>query len=322
VFSSLAIVTHFFAGFLLAAEALWLLWRLRDRETVAAVGVIALVQAALLPLALSDTTHPLQWIKAFPLSIRIKQIPVDFALSTLFKSSAVSYGLIGAGLLIAVVGGLLVFGLAPQRRRGPLLAAGVAGFVILVPIAMAALGRDYLISRNLIAAWIPLAVVLAAVCTAPRTLPVGAALATLLIASFLYAGGVIDSEWQYQRPDWHGVARALGSAPVARAIVAYDSGFASQPLAVYLSGVPWQQPSGPVNVREIDVVGSSWQDAPPALPAGVRLLSDRTVQGFRVLRFALAGTWQQTPQALGTRAGALLPPAPAAPAVLIQRPTS
>jgi hypothetical protein len=217
---------------------------------------------------------------------------------------------------------LLVWGMPWERRRGPLLAAGVGAFVILVPVLMAALGRDYLIPRYLILAWIPLAVVLAAACSAPRTLPAGAALATLLVASFLYAGALIDSQWQYQRPDWRGVAHALGRPSVPRAIVAYDSGFAAQPLAVYLAGVPWQAPRGQVAVREIDVVGSSWQDAPAALPSGVHLISDRAVTGFRVLRFALSGSWLQTPQALGARAGSLLPPAPASVAVLIQRPTS
>jgi len=320
VFSALALATHFFAGFLVAPEALWLLWRLRDRRTVAAVVGVALVQVALVPLAVSDSTHSVGWIKAFPLSVRIKQVPVEFALSTLYKSGAVSYGLIGAAVLVLAVAALLIWGLPGERRRGALLAAGVAAFAILVPIAMAALGRDYLVPRNLIAAWVPLALVLAAACTAPRTLPAGVALASLLVASFLYSGALIDSRWQYQRDDWRGVARALGPAGVPRAIVAYDSGFAFQPLAIYLRGVSWSVPTDAVAVREVDVIGNSWQDAPPTLPAGVRLLSERTVAGFRVLRFAITGAWRQTPRELGARAGALLPPAPASPDVLIQRP--
>ena len=75
VFSALAVLTHFFAGFLVAPEALLLLYRLRSRATLIAVGAVAVVQAAVLPLAVSDTTHPLGWIQTFPLSMRLQQIP-------------------------------------------------------------------------------------------------------------------------------------------------------------------------------------------------------------------------------------------------------
>jgi mannosyltransferase len=317
--SALALATHFFAVFLVGPEALWVLWRLRSRPAYAALGAVGAVQLALLPLLVNDSGHALGWIKAFPLSIRIKQVAVDFGLSTLYQSQAVTYGLAGVALLAVLVTGLLVTGGGPRRRRAAALAAVLAACVVLVPILLAALGRDYLVPRNLIAGWLPLAVLLAAACTAPRTLPIGVALAVLVLGAFVYAGLRIDSDAQYQRPDWRGVARALGSTGSTRAIVAYDASYATLPLSLYLPRVPWTQGvSGPVSVSEVDVVANAYSVPAARPPAGVRRLSTATVGGFLVVRYALSPGWRLTPASIGQRASALVPGGTAALAVLIQ----
>jgi hypothetical protein len=153
----------------------------------------------------------------------------------------------------------------------------------------------------------------------PRARPAGAALAVVLLVAFVYAGVRIGNSPQYQRPDWRGVAAALGPASGSRAILAYDSGFAAQPLTIYLHGVPWSQPAQtPVTVNEVDVVGSAYQQPPQSLPAGARLLSSKVVKGgYLVDRFAVPG-WRLTPAQLAARAPSLLGPAGAAPAVLLQ----
>jgi 4-amino-4-deoxy-L-arabinose transferase-like glycosyltransferase len=323
VFSALAVMTHFFAAFLVAPEALWLLFALRNRTTLLAAGAVAAVQAALVPLAASDTSHPLGWITRFPLSVRIEQIPVNLGFASLYQSSLVTKGLWGAGILAAVVLGLLWFGAERHERRGAAIAAGLAAVVILVPLVLAEAGSDYLVPRNFTPAWIPLAVLIGAACTASRTLPVGAALAALLLGAFVWADVRIGQDSTYQRPDWRGVAAALGSSAGPRAIVAYDGLFAAEPLAIYLKGVPWTQPSHtPVAVDEVDVVGSVWQTPANPLPSGTRLLGTKAVEGFRVARFAVTPPWQSTLSAIGARAGSLLPPTPALPGVLIQRGTA
>jgi hypothetical protein len=141
----------------------------------------------------------------------------------------------------------------------------------------------------------------------------------VLLVAFVYAGVRIGNSPQYQRPDWRGVASALGPASSSRAILAYDSGFAAQPLAIYLHGVPWSQPpQTPVTVNEVDVVGSVYQQPPQNLPPGTKLLSTKVVKGgFLVDRFAVPG-WRLTPAELAARAPSLLGPAGAAPAVLLQ----
>lgn len=318
--SAAAVLTHFFAGFLIAPEGAWLVLKYRSRASLIAAGMVAAVQLAVLPMAIGDTSHPLQWIKAFPLSIRIKQVPVDLGLGSLYQSSLVTDGLLGAAALAAAVAALLYFGGEHRQRSGAMVAAALAAVVLLVPLVLAELGRDYLVPRNFAAAWIPLAALLGAACTVPRAKPAGAALAAVLLVSFVYAGVRIGDSPQYQRPDWRGVAAALGTATAPRAILAYDSGFAAQPLAIYLHGVPWSQPPAtPVTVREVDVVGSAYQQPPPRLPGGTRLLSSKIVKGgFLVDRFAVAPAWRLTPAGIAARAPTLLGPAGVVPAVLLQ----
>jgi mannosyltransferase len=318
--SALAIATHFFAAFLVVPEALWLLYAVRGRAVVWACGAIAIVQLAILPLAISDTSHPLGWIQAFPLSTRLQQIPVDLGLSSLYQSSIVNDGLLGAAVLAAFLVALLVIGGGAEERRGAAFAGALAACVILVPIVIAELGRDYVVPRNFMPAWIPLAIVLGSACTVPRARFAGATIAAAVLIGFVWAGIRIDGDAQYQRPDWRGVAAALGRAPARRAIVAYDGGYATGPLAIYLPGVPWARPGpAPVRVSEVDVVGSSWQTIPRPLPHGVRLLGKRTVAGgYLVARFAVSPAWHATPSAIVARAERLLVPAPAGAGVVFQ----
>jgi mannosyltransferase len=331
VFSSLAVLTHFFASFLVAGEAVWLLYVVRNRVIAIAAGVVALVQAALLPLVFTHATNQLLgFISSTPLGGRIQQIPVAFGLGTLYEGPAVRYGLLGAAALAAALIALLVIGADSRQLRGAAAAAWVAAAVLLVPLVLALLGADYYIYRAVIPAWIPLAVVVGAACTAPRAQVAGAALALVLLASFVYAQIQIDGNPAYQRPDWRGVAQALGTAPGVggsefRAIVAYDGGLATDPLAVYMPGIRWSgnsptaPPTQPVTVDEIDVVGHAWQALVRPLPAGVRLIGGRAVNDFLIERFSLDPARRLTPEQISALAPELLGPGTSGPAVLVQR---
>jgi hypothetical protein len=319
LFSALALLTHFFAAFLVAPEAVWLLYRARSRASVLAVGAVAVVGAALLPLAISDTAHPIGWIRLFPLSIRIQQVPVTFGFGTLYQSSWVTHALLGAAVLAAIVLALLVLGGGPAERRGAAIAAALAAVVVLAPLLIAELGHDYFVARALIPAWIPLAVVIGAACTVRRAQAAGLMLAAVLLGSFLYAEVRIEGNPQYRRPDWRGVAAALGPATGPRAVVAYDGSLAIDPLKLYVPGMPWNQAiRGPVAVSEVDVVGNTWQAPASPLPAGAKLLSGKSVDSYLVERFSVSPAWHLTPAAIGQRAGTLLAPASADPAVLVQ----
>ncbi len=315
LFSVLALLTYYFAGFLVAPEALWLLYTARTRASLVAVGVVGLVELSLIPLLAGHTTA---FVTGTHLSTRLQEVPVGFMLGPPFETSLLSYGLIGAAVLIAVVIVLVIGGAETDELRGIGMAAALAGVVVLVPLVLAVLGSDYYVDRALIPAWLPLAIVVAGACTTRRLWPLSAVLAAVLLGAFAYGVIRIDTDTAYQRPDWRAVAEALGSPSSQRAIVVYDE-LGTDPLVLYLHGVPWTGPAGEVAIREIDVVGYSWQVPSHPLPPTLKLIATRRVGDSLVARFALAHEWRLTRARIGSLAPSLLGPGPTGPTVLVQR---
>jgi Dolichyl-phosphate-mannose-protein mannosyltransferase len=322
VLSALALLTQYFAGFLIAVEGLMLVYRLRSRASLFALGAQAVVLAPFVPHVIPRLQSKAQFITSQHLVARLQQVPVTFGFNTLYKSPGVSYGLLGAAVLAAVVIALLVIGAGDRELRGAGIAAILAAGVLLIPLALALAGHDDYIARGLMPAWPPLAIVIAAAGTARRAKLPGAALVVVLVASFVWAGIAIDSDAFYQRPDWHGVAAALGSPTGTRAIVAYDGQFATGPLSFYMPGIHWSGPgeprgtdSGPVTIGELDVVGDSGQQR-GALPNGIRLISARTVDGYLVDRFKLPAPQRTTPAEITALAMRLLSPGAQVPPII------
>lgn len=313
VWSSLALMTHFFAGFLVAPEALWLLWLARTRIAAAAVAVVAAVQAAMLPFALLDTGHGVGWIAQTPRHVRLANAIAEWGVSILYRRTTVTRGLLAGAVLLVVLAVLLALGGDRRIRHGAGVAALIGGFVWVAPLALGVLSRshDYFLSRNVIPAVVPLAVLIAAACVVPRLRVVGALLAVVLVAMFSYATIQVQTHAYLQRPDWRSVARALGPALEPRAIIAAN-GVTADPLKIYLPRVSWTQPqSQKILVDEVDVVGDRKQlplrrvrftfrnlppfwytpvGAPtPALvgPPGSRLVDRFVVRNWIIGRFAL-----------------------------------
>jgi uncharacterized membrane protein len=318
VWSSLALATHFFAGFLVAPEALWLLWSARTRLAAGAVVAVAAVQVAMLPFALVDTGHGVGWIAQIPRHVRVSQAISEWGVSIMYRRATLEAGLLGGAALLAVVAALLVLGGDRRIRRGAAVAAVIGGAVWVLPLLAGVLGQDYFLSRNLIPAIVPLAVVLGAACAVPRLRLVGGLLALVLTATFAYATIQVQTHAYLQRPDWRSVARALGTTMVPRAILAAN-GTTADPLKIYLPHTSWVQPqSQKVWVNEIDVVGDRKQlplrpvrivlpkQAPiwlaargaptPALvaPRGARLVDRFIVRNWVVGRFVLDRPRQMT----------------------------
>ncbi len=255
--SSLALMTHFFAAFLVAAEALWLLWIHRTRRVLAAVAATTIVEAAMLPLALLDTSHGAGWIAVQPKTTRASHAISEWGVSILFRQTSVAGGLIGGAILIVLVTVLAVRGGDRRTRDAVVAGAVIAAFVWITPLALGFFGQDYFLSRNLMPAFVPLAVAVAAACLAPRARVLGGALAVGLLGMFAFAAVDVQSHPYLERPDWRSVARALGPAKAPRAILASDSTNAD-PLKIYLPGVDWTEPYGSrIWIREVDVVGAT-----------------------------------------------------------------
>lgn len=255
--SALALMTHFFAAFLVAAEALWLIWAHRSRPVWLAAAGVAVVELAMLPFAISDTSHGAGWIASEPRHNRVSQAFSEWAVSIAYRHTKIWLGLVGGAVVIVAVVALTRFG-GDRRTRDAVKVGGlIGGFVWVAPLALGYLGQDYFLSRNLMPAVVPFAVVLAAACVAPRARLLGGALAVALLALFVIGLIKVQTRPWFQRPDWRSVAHALGPATVPRAVLAAD-GTTADPLKIYLPGAAWgEPPSKRVTIDEVDVVGAT-----------------------------------------------------------------
>jgi hypothetical protein len=290
--ASLALLTHYFAVFLLAPMIVWLLWVHRARALLAIVPPI-LVGAALIPLIVAQGGHGTQWIGEWELASRLEAIPQYYL--TGYTGSTLGHGvelLMGVVALTGVVYGLWR-ALTPREERGALTALIVAGCGVGIPIVLALGGADYLAPRNLVAAMVPVSALLAVVIAARRTGRVGMALGGVLAAGFLALTIDVALSPRLQRGDWKGVANVLRATPrasssgnpTARAIVTVELGAA--PLEYYLPPLHNLAPGARVAVSEVDEVGYApllvSAGRPPA--PGFHFLERRNVHGLWVYRF-------------------------------------
>jgi mannosyltransferase len=304
VFSALALATHYFAAFVIAPEALWLFLRARDRRRPAvAIAALLAVGGALLPLLLRQRRLDLtSFITESSLLKRLVQVPKQFVVG--YASPAETLVTV-LGACLVVYGLWLAYARLVERERQGVKVALVVGLAAVGgPLVLALAGADYLDTRNLLAAWLPLLLV-PAIGFAARPAGRGGLAATAgLCLLGLFVSIAVWADVRYQRDDNRGVAHALGSATVARAIVVTPLS-AVVPLKIYMQ--PFTQPAQAVSVREIDLVALPQRSGvlsgakPPPHPAGkplpvpgMRLVEQRFTDGYTVLRYRSA-----TPVSIG-----------------------
>jgi 4-amino-4-deoxy-L-arabinose transferase-like glycosyltransferase len=287
---ALALLSHYFAVFLLIPMCVWLVLAQRRRlqavlPAVAAVSVVALVGLALIPLIVAQGGHGTQWIGRWALASRLQAIPQYYL--TDYYGSALGHGvelLVALPILAGVLYGLWV-GLTPAEERGALLALTVTACGVLIPVVLVAFGADYLAPRNLIAAMVPLTALLAVVTVARRTGWIGFALAGLIAFAFLAVTIDVSLSPRLERGDWRGLARALEPSRTGRVITTVELGAA--PLEYYLPPLHNLARGASVTVSEIDQTGYAPLRAgarePPA--PGFRLVGQRDVHGLIFYRF-------------------------------------
>ena len=226
--SSLMIVTHYFGVFLLVPEAALLLYRRRSRATWVATGAIVGVGVAVLPLAVYQAMYASsRWIRLVDLAARIEEAarqllvpgpPSIWSGAALRRTSRAPGGLWESSCSCVRSRRSSCWG--PEReKRGALeaLVVGLAavGLPILMSLAAALLtdGRgDVFLYRNVIVAWLPLAVVVGAALGARRAGPVGLLAACALV---VWSFGVVVRDAttsERQRDDWRLVTGALDGA--------------------------------------------------------------------------------------------------------------
>jgi hypothetical protein len=324
---ALALLTHYFAVFLLVPMALLLL---RERSTrrlaLPAAAALALVGLALLPLISAQGGHGTQWIGRWALSSRLQAIPQYFL--TGYSGAPLGHGVellvalpILAGIALGVWRLLASLPVRPgaaepgqRQRQGTFIALAIAAFGVLAPVALALLGADYLAPRNLLAAMVPVSVLIAILLAAidgddtavappgdavaarragptaprrPRTLPIGAALTALVLAAFLIVSLDVDASPRLQRGNWRDLARLLDRGGRPRAITTVELGAA--PLEYYLPKLRLRNLArhASATVGEVDETGYAplRSSAGQAPAAGFHLLEHREIDGLIVYRF-------------------------------------
>jgi mannosyltransferase len=228
--SALAVLAHYFAIFLVLPEAAWLVWRSgeRRRAYAAAVGLGAAL-AAIAPIALYQRSHgSAEWISNTPLRDRLRDaghfLLIGPAPST-WAAVALSVAFVAAGVLVWTRS-------EGRPREGALLALAAGAAVIALPVAGAAVGSDYVLDRNLLAALVPLVVLLAAGLTVPALRWAGPAVALAICAGLVVEQVKINRDENLHRDDWRSVARTIGPPDRGR-LVDVLPGWQEKPLALY-----------------------------------------------------------------------------------------
>ena len=258
VASALMLVTHYSAAFLVGAEALLLLIAHRRRADIRwAALVLVAIGAALLPLAIHQRELGFtDWITATPLIERVKSLPSDFISnparyvptdSIVWVLKLLSAALVAVGLV------LFVLRARDRERAGGFILLSLGLLALTASLALAALGVDVLVGRNLMALWLPAMGVVAIGLGARRAGALGIGAATVL--GILGVGTVLvtASDRDYQRDAWDQAATELGGSPRSPAFVFAQDGLDGTLLRQY--GLTTEQlPTSGLRARGVAVL--------------------------------------------------------------------
>ena len=216
VASGLALATHYDAALLVVPEAIWLLAVHRHRLgawlPVAFVGGLRWRAAAAAYRA--EQRHNTSWIKKAPLNDRLGQILPQFLLGT--GLARVRRADVGRHSRSGALGLLLLARFASSSERNWRSAMGtlaVGGFALVMIVDAA--GTDTVLTRNLLALWLPVAIVLAAGLERGPRRPARRRDRRRALRDRRHGDSSVATDATLQRPDWPAVARALGPWPRA-----------------------------------------------------------------------------------------------------------
>ncbi|WP_354699280.1 hypothetical protein DSM112329_04991 [Paraconexibacter sp. AEG42_29] len=310
--------THHFAVFLVAGQAGWALWALRARALPACCAIAAGGAALAPLLLHQRAAGRASFIADVPLHTRLAQLPkqvlvgydgpADLPLGVLGAAAALT-ALVGLGLALTRAratepepgpGSRSGGGSASSRDAGPgtatpagpdgggtvavpgppadVVVLGVVAAGLVLPGLAAAVGQDFLLTRNLLGA---LPLVLALIAAGAAALPgraggAGAAAVAVLAAVGAVSAIAVADDPAYQRDDFRGAFHAALEGDIGPRLVVTD-GESRIPASLYLGPGARVVPPGRVeDVLEIDVVVVAANEpgqkrATPALPvaAGV-----------------------------------------------------
>jgi mannosyltransferase len=255
-----ALLTHYTALFVVAAQALWALWTARERlaPLLASLAAAALIVAAWLPFAPGDNGAIAFLVKLTPDTVArqpyVKVVDLPGAAGWVALGLAAALAL--AGVAFAVLAG--------RADRGLLLVAALALVTPVGLIVYSLFRPNIYVGRNLIASLPYLYLLVGALLV---TLPRPLAIAGVALSAISLGIGLGKSfEQRHQRPDWKAVAAYLDGRVI----------HGDRVVELELFPVPNAARRQPVNLRALQV----------QLPRSIRTLS---VPGGDARRLARAG---------------------------------
>jgi hypothetical protein len=199
--AALGMATHYFVAFVVAPETV-LLWRHRPRRIgfwPTATAAVVIVGLALIPLALAQRgTGHADYIAQGALGTRALQVPKQLLLGYASPLQIFTAVLAAAAVLVGAVWPLATDPDARARARVPLV-VGLA--CVLVPMALAVVGIDFLDTRNLLPALPALYIAAAMGFASARSWPLGGGLAVALAVISLLVVVLVDATPRFQRDD-------------------------------------------------------------------------------------------------------------------------
>lgn len=216
--SSLLLTAHYFGAFVVAAEATVLLARppCARRSIAFALIPVAITAALLLPLAYLQRGHT-TWIEQLPLDSRIEELGRNL----LTGVSAPDTRFVSVVIGLAVAATMLLLTARARERRAAAVWLATGGLAIALPLLLGIAGADYVLTRNLIGAAVPLLFVLAVGCGARAAGWFGLTVAGAIVAASLAIVGAIATDERLQRVDWNQAAELLGPGGRDRMILAW-----------------------------------------------------------------------------------------------------
>jgi hypothetical protein len=279
-----------------AIEAVWLLAAAANRRPITiATLALAAVELAHLPLLLHQRSQGFaDFIDDTSLGYRLVRTPKQFLVGFDAPGEVVSAVIAGALVVIAL---WFVWSRGNERERRTARTGLIVGGTLLTGTALLAVGGvDYFDTRNVLVAWPPLALAVAAGLGAEHSGKASLAATLALLAASGSTIVFVVTQETLQRDDWRDVASALyDDRATPRAVVATPAA-APKPFAVYARSLePF--PEEGADVVEIDIVGlprrhrtQSRPDDPPRpedhpAPAGFELVEKRFEDTFTLFRY-------------------------------------
>jgi mannosyltransferase len=299
----LALATHYFAVFMVFAESVLLLWAHPRRPSIRwAVGCVAATTLAFLPLAAAQAQHRgrVGWIGGLDLGDRVTEAlqrlvtaapPSTWAGAT--GSHVRPFAWIAAVAALGLAAALLLRRGSPRERTGATLALLVVAISVGIPIAgslaadaLAGGDGDVFLDRNVLGAWVALAVFVAGGLAARRAGPLGAAGLAALIIWSLVVDVRVARNTELHRDDWRGVAAVLPTGD-GTAVVVYPA-FQAPALTRQRSDLVDQVE--PERADRVVLVLAGLREPPPVfrVPRSFARSRVRELQHFVVIEFKAA----------------------------------